>query len=665
MDKKKLAAASNSPGGGKPKQIPPAATGKPSTKQTPRTVSTTTAAAARCSAYVSGTQNFILFWLDSNITEGDDESRNTSAQLQSVIKNIHLFNDVDECTNYLNKIKEEQVLMVVSGRLGQQILPRIHNMQQLLAVFVYCGNKSDHESWTKSWHKIKGISTDITHLCESLKQSVRQYDDTSVDISLIPASDIAGQSLDQLDQSYMYTQLMKEILLELEYDDESLQDLVKCARDRYFNDEIELKRIRKVENEYTRHTPIWWYTYECFLYHMLNEALRSQQVDVIIRMGFYIRDLHQHIERLRKEQSKQFQKEFTVYRGQGMLVEKFEETKKTKGGLISFNNFLSTSTEAEAAMVFAASALEKRTNVGILFIITINPLVPSAPFANLANISDYKKEKEILFSMHTVFRIDDIKPSKTDRLWFVYLTLTSNNDQQLNRLSERLREEIKGSSALYRLGALMIKLGEFKKAQEAYETLLKRTVDDLERGNIYYQLGQIMDNQANYNKALEYYQHALTIYQQKLKPDHPNIATCYNNIGLAYDNAEDYQEALPYYEKALEIYRKTLRDNHPNIATTSNSIGLIYNTMGDYAKALSCCKSALEIFETELSEIHPLAATSHNNIGLVYANMKKYPEAAASYKHAVDIGQKVLPANHPNLLKYKHNLASVSKKGNK
>jgi tetratricopeptide (TPR) repeat protein len=87
--------------------------------------------------------------------------------------------------------------------------------------------------------------------------------------------------------------------------------------------------------------------------------------------------------------------------------------------------------------------------------------------------------------------------------------------------------------------------------------------------------------------------------------------------------------------------------------------------MGDYAKALSCCKSALEIFETELSEIHPLAATSHNNIGLVYANMKKYPEAAASYKHAVDIGQKVLPANHPNLLKYKHNLASVSKKGNK
>ena len=82
---------------------------------------------------------------------------------------------------------------------------------------------------------------------------------------------------------------------------------------------------------------------ECFLYHLLNWALRDQESDVIIKMGFFICDLHRHIEQLHKEQSKDFQKEFTVYRGQGISREMFEKLKKTKGGLLSFNNFLSTS----------------------------------------------------------------------------------------------------------------------------------------------------------------------------------------------------------------------------------------------------------------------------------------------------------------------------------
>jgi tetratricopeptide (TPR) repeat protein len=670
MDKKKLSTASNSSSGAKVKQMPPPAKGKIGTKQASLTASAsrsnTTATEVQSSEDFSSIQSYILFWLDSNIDMNDDNCLFTITQLQSVVNTVHVFNDSDQCANFLNKIKNQKVFMVVSGSLSQHTLPRIHNMPQLTAVFVFCDNRPKYESLTKSWSKVRGIFTDITVLCESVKQVARQCDEDSIDISLVSASDISDQSLDHLDQSFMYTQLIKEILFELKHDDDSVKKLVTYCRNKYSNNEKELKTIETFQNEYQLQSPIWWYTYECFIYHLLNWALRYQEFDVIIKMAFFIRDLHRHIEQLHKKQSKDFPNEFTVHRGQGMSPEMFEKMKKTKGGLISFNNFLSTSIKESVAMVFVGRALEDPTSVGVLFIITVNPSISSAPFASLDEVSYYKTlEKEILFSMHTVFRIGDIKQSNiNNRVWHVHLTLTSDSDQQLNSLIERMRVEIEGPSPLYRLGALMIKVGEFIKAEEIYKALQERTTDELENANLYYQLGYINDNKGNYDKALTFYQRALTSYLKHYSPEHPNVATCYNNIGLVYDNKNDYRQALSFYEKAFKIYQKTLSDDHPNVATSYNSIGLVYNSMGDYTQALSFCKKALDIFGKSLPSTHPMLATSHNNIGLVYANMKKYSEAISSYKRAVEIGQQTLPPNHPNLQVYKQNLESVRKKGN-
>jgi tetratricopeptide (TPR) repeat protein len=428
-----------------------------------------------------------------------------------------------------------------------------------------------------------------------------------------------------------------------------------------------LKIIEEFQEEYKLHTPIWWYTRECFLYHLLNRALRNQESDVIIKMAFYLCDLHKHIAQLHKEQSKDFRKQFTVYRGQAISREMFEKLKKTKGGLLSFNNFLSTSIAEKIATGFVNAALKDTTSVGVLFIITVDPSISSAPFADLDKVSYYgESEKEILFSMHTIFRIGDIKQNNdNNRLWHVDLTLTKDSDEQLKHLLERMRVEIGGSSPSYRLGALMIKLGEFVKAKQIYESLLACTSDELEKAHIYFQLGYVNDNQENYDIALKFYQDALTIYREHLSPDHQNIAGCYNNIGLVYDNKNNYQQALVYYQKALQIYQETLPDDDPSVATSYNSIGMVYNSSGDYSEALRFCKKALDIFGKSLPPTHPMLATSHNNVGLVYANLKKYSEALSSYKHAVEIGRQALPDNHPHLETYRKNLETVRNKGNK
>jgi len=672
MDKKKLNTTSKSSTGMKTKQMPSQLKGKAVTKQASVTASASSANTTTTEIYSYGNsptnESHILFWLDSNIDMKDDNCRRTIAELQSVISTMHAFNDSNECANFLHTIKNQKVFMVVSGSLGQYILPRIHHMPQLIAVVIFCGDESKYESlMNNSFPKVRGIFTDINTLCKSLKRVARQCDEETIDISLVSTSDISGQKFDQLDPSFMYTQLIKEILFELEYNDRNFNELVAYSRAAFSKNVEELKIIEMFQKEYKLHTPIWWYTMECFLYHLLNGALRNQESDVIIKMAFYLCDLHQEIERLHKQQSEDFRKEFTVYRGQGMPREVFEKLKKTKGGLLSFNNFLSTSLEEHIAMDFVNRALKNPTSVVVLYKITVDPSVSSSPFASLDEVSCYgDSEKEILFSMHTIFRIGDIKQNNNNnRLWHVHLTLTKDSDEQLNHLLERMRVEIGGSSPSYRLGALMIKLGEFGKAKQIYESLLECTPDELDKAHIYYQLGYVNDNQGDYDIALKFYQDALTIYREHLAPDHQNIAGCYNNIGLVYDNKNNYQQALSYYQKALKIYQETLPDDDPSVATSYNSIGLAYNSMKEYAQALPFCKKALDIFAKSLPPTHPMLATSHNNIGLVYANLKKYSEAVSSYKHAIEIGRQALPDNHPHLEAYRKNLETVRNKGYK
>ncbi|CAF5088161.1 unnamed protein product, partial [Rotaria sp. Silwood1] len=77
---------------------------------------------------------------------------------------------------------------------------------------------------------------------------------------------------------------------------------------------------------------------------------------------------------------------------------------------------------------------------------TIDPTESSTPFASIRELSDFAQEDEILFSMHTVFRIGDVrKIDKKSSLYEVDLKLTADDDQQLRQLTKRIAEEIGGT----------------------------------------------------------------------------------------------------------------------------------------------------------------------------------------------------------------------------
>lgn len=614
-------------------------------------------------------QNILLIWLDNNIDENSADCRNTLSQLRRAVNMINTYRDVNQCIQFLQTIENEKACVIISGSLGQTVVPQIHDMIQIDCIFIFCGNKQYHEQWARKWPKIRGVLTQIVPICEALQKAAQQCERNATPISLMTTTGtgVLKKHQNQLEPSFMYTQILKEILLTIEFDQEHRNIFVQHCREALGENEDELKKVKKFKRNYHNESPIWWYTLQCFLYPMLNRALRAMDADTIIKMGFFIVDLHRDIEQLHQKQFAGYQpnKSFIVYRGQGMSTGDFEQMTKSEGGLMSFNNFLSTSRDPVVSLNFARDALENPDLVGILFVMAIDPAQSTTPFASIAHISHFKdKEDEVLFSMHTVFRIGEITDiEKNAPLYQVKLTLTSDNDKDLRLLTDEIRaEDDSNDKGWYRLGSMLLKMGLPDQAQEVYEVLLKQTNDYLEKGRIYDRLGTAVDDKGDYQEAISFYERSLAMYERTQPPPLLNLAATHGNIGTAHFSMGQYPQALSSYKKALVLQQQILPWNHPDLAATYNNIGLVYKNTGDYSKALSSHEKAFEIRQQVLSSTHPDLAMSYNNIALVYLCTGEYSKARSFCERAINIGEQSLPSTHRNLQNWKKNLEIIKKK---
>ncbi|CAF4198702.1 unnamed protein product, partial [Adineta steineri] len=453
-------------------------------------------------------QNIVIIWADANIDQSKKTYHDSITKLQRITPAVYSCTNSPQCINYLNNINDKKVFLIVSDGLGEELVPLVHDKPQLDAIYIYSQVKMQRLPWANKWsQKVKEILFTMEDIYQKIKADSGLVG-SLVPISIIRRMDVPSSTANELDQSFMYTQLLKEILLEMKHDPEAKAKLVEYCRSKYADDILQLGIIDDFSIEYNNLLAIEWYTKESFLYGLLNRALRTEDVETIMKMGFFLKDLHQQIVELHSAQSKTRDGDkFTVYRGQGMAPEELEKIKDSEGGLLSFNNFLSTTYNEEIAKDFAKKIHTNSKVVAIIFQMEINPKKSSVPFAFIDKESTYKYESENLFSMHTVFRIMGTR-KLADRFWQVNLALTSDNDPQLKLLSDYMRKELGEGNSLSKLGHLMLKMGEFDQAHDIYGSQLDSSDKQNWRRHSYlnHQLGWVFSQKGEYKTALSYYE---------------------------------------------------------------------------------------------------------------------------------------------------------------
>ena len=392
-------------------------------------------------------ENFVVIWLDSTISELNGDIQYTITQLRNIANFVETFSDLEKCMDFMKTIEDERIFLIVSGKLGRLLLPLTANMTQIDSIYIFCNHISQQKLWADQYRKIKGVCTKIEEICDRLKQDIRQSETDLTEISIM--SNVSTIDTSELDQSFLFARLFKEVLLELKYNDNEHKEFLEFCRQQYVNSNRELMMIDEFEENYDQSSSVSWYIRESFIYFMLNKALRTHDIDVIMKMGYFIRNLHDQIEKLHSQL--EHLHPFVVYRGQGVSHDEFENLKSSKGSFLLFNNFLLTNIMEDVSLTNACRARENPDSIGILFRMKIDPSISSTPFVPVDDIGwDSNKKKKILFSLNTVFCIGDMEEIN-ERLWRVDLILITEDDRDLEHLTRSIRKEIEDKTGIDRI----------------------------------------------------------------------------------------------------------------------------------------------------------------------------------------------------------------------
>ena len=82
------------------------------------------------------------------------ENIQAQQQLRTSINHLLTFEDDQQCLQYIQSLpKDDRIVLIVSGRLGQIIVPQIVHLRQIISIYVYCMDKKANEQWAQHFLK--------------------------------------------------------------------------------------------------------------------------------------------------------------------------------------------------------------------------------------------------------------------------------------------------------------------------------------------------------------------------------------------------------------------------------------------------------------------------------------------------------------------------------
>jgi tetratricopeptide (TPR) repeat protein len=123
---------------------------------------------------------------------------------------------------------------------------------------------------------------------------------------------------------------------------------------------------------------------------------------------------------------------------------------------------------------------------------------------------------------------------RSQELFEVNLTLTGDQDEQLQTLTHHMGKEVSGSTGWGKLARVLFMAAAYEKALEIYTKLLKHATDQQDTSLYCHQLGTTRDVLEGHTDALEYTDKSLQINKKSLPPDHPDTVELRENIDFVH-----------------------------------------------------------------------------------------------------------------------------------
>ncbi|CAF4466749.1 unnamed protein product [Rotaria sp. Silwood2] len=606
--------------------------------------------------------------------------------LQEITINTTFHSNFDSLIKFIDTNSQEIFFLVISGveATSTTIFQKLHAHKQIDSIFIFCLEQQTYEPLLTNQHhsKIVGIFNTQYELCYNIRKTLDHVRRHIAAFTLFNQKQQSMRNLTNDSIRFLWHQLLKDTLWKMPRTNDWKIRMIEKCRDYYRGNTHELKHIDEFETQYQSLDAVRWYTKDMFVYKLINQALRTEDVDALYILRYYIEDLCLDLKNKYKE-FKELQillemPSVTLYRGLRLDRNQLLKLKVNEGNLMSTNGFLSVTRSLDVAKFYAGwdACYQSTTDITepVLFIINIDINENKIIVADIAAESMMPDELEVLFDLGSIFEInsiteDDVQiPSK----WTIVMTASNDGDKILNDYILFKRGDMEEFDINILFGEFLYDMGEYQKAEKYFQNLLS-TEDTPQRR---YSLGMVHTLKGEYDRAVYYLQSAYNRYEEILLPmasvpkDLLDIDEAQNmlyemariSVAIAniYFNTDNPDEALINYTKALNVYEMvTSNSDIPQIGICLQNIGLIYEKRGSYNEALTKFHQTNEVYSKTLPDNHPDKAGLLLNIGNIHKLQDNNDLAIKSYINALDMLKKIYPAKHLLITQCMNNIGLV------
>ncbi len=429
-----------------------------------------------------------------------------------------------------------------------------------------------------------------------------------------------------------------------------------------------LNYINKFARTYHARQAAHWYTKDCFIHRMINKVLRAGNIEQSSLLRFYVADLSNQLYQLKCQQEKDMIKteENTIlYRGLRQSEEHLKILESLVGQVILTKDFMSTSRDKRIALCYAAvSHPQSLQSQALLIEISVDMTAPGIIAADIAHLSKFTDEQEVLFDIGAQFRVkslyyDSLNYDSSNLIWHCKLEAVSSKSKIIS-----LFQHISSDKS-------SVDLSTYSKEEAKLERIMRR-----ERREKFRRIDNNSENDSLWSnspsiswiassstdrarilqqKALMNWQRSSNLHEfhsecknswelfkqgtSGIPSDNHDTACFLNNFGHTCQQVHDTNYAIDLLKRAFEM-RDRLKTSEHFRAQSLRNLGLAYTDQGNYENALTLLNQALTIGLQARPSSQWSTSMTLRNFVYVYHTQGDYQRAIEYSFKAIETFQK-------------------------
>ena len=261
--------------------------------------------------------------------------------------------------------------------------------------------------------------------------------------------------------------------------------------------------------------------------------------------------------------------------------------------------------------------------------------------------------------------MDAIIPSPPINNWQQWLPYVPHINACVQHIGTYKLVSEQSGNLLEKAGTMLRYYGRTKEEEQVYRLALSiyEQVLGPDDPNVVKTLGdlaRVLSYQKDYQQALQLQKRALSICERTLGPDHPDTLTSLESLALFYSYWHHFDESQQIYEQALQIRERTQGQEHQDTATTLVNIANLYRVWGDivqrkgqydqaqnkYEQAKLLLERALHIQEQAFGQETTKTISTLNALAGIYRRLHLYAQAETLFQHIMIFREKTFGATH-------------------